>query len=120
MNSQEQAKKIYVLCVASAERKDLLTYGEVLCSLGYPNGVSGNAIRYGLELLLLACVINKLPILSSIVVNQSTNVPTGSQIDSRVFDQEGWPHVDHIDWKYIWNNRKKLSDKYGSPGYWGN
>ena len=121
MNSKEQAKRIYVLCVASAKAKETLTYGAVLNSLGYRNGVPGHAIRYGLELVLLACAVKGLPKLTSIVVNQSTGKPSPVvlPIDSNVFDQKEWPPVYNIDWDDIWDNRKQLSNKHSTPGYFG-
>jgi hypothetical protein len=130
VTSNEQAKRIYELCVASAKVKKTLKYGEVLHSLGYKIGVTGNAIRYGLELVLLACAIKGLPMLTSIVVNQSTGRPSdgGLPIDintqwekvaKNVFDQKEWPHVNQIEWAYVWDNRKQLSEKHGTKGYWG-
>ena len=52
MNSKQQARKIYELCVGSARP---LRCGEVLEHLGYRQPVSGNAIRFGLELVRIAC-----------------------------------------------------------------
>ena len=75
MTSIKQAEKIYDLCVQSAKKQKTLTYGEVLQSLGYRKVVSGHAIRYGLELVLIACGDRKLPMLTAIVVNQSTGMP---------------------------------------------
>lgn len=129
MDSKEQARKIYELCIAKANAtKNTLTYGEVLKVLGYKKGVSGQAIRYGLELVLIACADSRLPILTSIVVNQLTGSPSAGKYPDkswekeaqRVFSHDEWPDVDEIDWKYIWENRKKLSDKHGTSGYWGN
>lgn len=128
MDCKEQAKKIYELCVAKANAtKDTLTYGDVLNTLGYKKGVSGQAIRYGLELVLIACADSGLPILTSIVVNQLTGSPSAGEYPEswekdarRVFSYKEWPDVDEIDWKYVWENRKKLSDKHGTHGYWGN
>lgn len=128
MNCREQAKKIYSICIAKANtNKNTLTYGEVLKALGYKKGVSGQAIRYGLELVLIACADSGLPRLTSIVVNQLTAIPSAGEYPGgswkkeaeRVFSHKEWPEVDEIDWKYIWKNRKMLSDKHGTPGYWG-
>ena len=118
MHSMEQARKIYEICIKA---KRTITYQEILKSLGYEEGVSGNAIRYGLELALIACADKSLPKLTSIVVNKSTGKPSpkGLTIDSSVFDQKEWPAVNEIDWKYVWDKRKQLSHKYGTPGYWG-
>jgi len=126
MNSIEQAYRIYELCVANAKSKKTLTYGEVLNSLGYKEDVSGQAIRYGLELILIACASRNLPNLTSIVVNQSTGRPSeGALPDSpweieaqKVFSHKKWVNVDKIDWEDVWNNRKDLSDKFGTSGYW--
>jgi len=129
VDCKEQAKQIYKLCVASATiTKKTLTYGEVLSALGYKKGVSGQAIRYGLELVLIACADSGLPILTSIVVNQSTGSPTAGKYPDnswkkeaqRVFRHVEWPNVDEIDWEYVWGNRQKLSDKHGEIGYWSN
>ena len=129
MDSKEQARKIYEFCIANLKtKKNLLTYGEVLKALGYKKGVSGQAIRFGLELVLIGCADSELPILTSIVVNQLTGSPSAGEYPDksweneaqRVFSHKKWPDVDEIDWEYIWANRKKLSEKFGTPGYWGN
>ena len=129
MDCKEQARKIYELCIANAKAtKNTLTYGEILKTLEYKKGVSGQAIRYGLALVLIACADSGLPILTSIVVNQSTGRPTAGEFPykswgkeaQRVFSHKDWPDVNEIDWKDIWENRKRLSDKHGTPGYWGN
>jgi hypothetical protein len=127
MTSIEQAQNIYELCVAAAQTGKAFTYGEVTHSLCYKDGVSGQAIRYGLELVLVACGMKGLPRLTSIVVNVSTGMPTpgtiGPKTDpvaeiERVFKQQEWPPVDEIDWEDVWRKRKKLSERYGTPGYW--
>ena len=127
MDCKEQARKIYEFCSSKAHIIDnTLTYGEVLKALGYQKGVSGQAIRYGLELVLIACADSGLPILTSIVVNQSTGSPSAGEYPDnswekeaqKVFSHKEWPDVDEIDWQYIWENRKRLSDKHGTPGYW--
>ena len=41
-------------------------------------------------------------------------------ISKSVFNIKKWPNVDEIDWEYVWDNRKELSEKYGTPGYWSN
>jgi hypothetical protein len=123
LNCKEQAKKIYVICIKT---KKNLSYEEVLNSLGYKKGVSGQAIRFGLELVLIACAVQGLPILTSIVVNKSTgypsagNYPDGSwkKEAQKVFNYKEWPNVDKINWKDVWNNRVQLSKDYGTPGYW--
>ncbi len=102
MDCREQAKKIYELCVAKANaNKDTLTYGEVLNTLGYKKGVSGQAIRYGLELVLIACADSGLPILTSIVVNQLTGSPSAGKYPEsweneagKVFSYKEWPDVE--------------------------
>jgi hypothetical protein len=136
VDCKEQAKKIYELCVTRANTtQNIFTYREILNALGYKKGVSGQAIRYGLELVLIACVDSGLPILTSIVVNQSTGspsppTPTGEYPDNsynswkkqaqKVFSHVEWPDVDEIDWEYVWENRHNLSDKHGIRGYWSN
>jgi len=126
MTSLEQAKRIYEVCVASARNEKTLTYGDVLNFLGYKLGVSGIAIRYGLELTLITCADLGLPQLTSIVVNEATGRPSEGghkgiweEEVQNVFNHQEWPNVDEIDWKYTWDNRKTLSDQYGTPGYWG-
>ena len=127
MKSLAQAKKIYELCVNSAKRGETLTYGEVLQSLGYKKGVSGNAIRYGLELVLIACADRDLPMLTAIVVNQSNGKPSqGGYVGpswakdiEKVFNHKKWPDVTVFAWEAVWDNRKELSKKYGTEGYWG-
>lgn len=124
--------KVIGICVTRANTiQNAFTYGEILSALGYKEGVPGHAIRYGLELVLIACVDSGLPILTSIVVNQTTGsptppTPTGNSHNSwekeahRVFSHVGWPDVDEIDWDYVWENRHSLSDKHGIRGYWSN
>jgi hypothetical protein len=126
MNSVAQAKQIYQLCVDSAMASRTLTYGAVLNSLGYDRGVPGYAIRYGLELVLIACRDRELPGLTSIVVNESTGRPSvGGYPQDRwdgdvqgVFAHQKWPPVDEVDWEYVWKNRRQLSNMHGTPGYW--
>jgi hypothetical protein len=127
MTSISQAKKIFEICVKYARRGKKITYGQVLSSLGYKKGVSGYAIRYGLELLWITCSHSKIPILTSIVVNNNTHEPTTSGFNienweeevKKVYEFEEWPKAGKIDWDYVWKNRKKLSDEYGTRGYWG-
>ena len=127
MTCREQASAIYKLCVASAKKKQTLRYGEVLDALGYPKNVPGHVIRYGLELLLIACAHLGLPILASLVVNASTGSPSppppGKSWDDEInksFAHDNWPPVDEIDWDHFWRHRRELSAKYGTPGYWNN
>ena len=127
MNSIEQAKKIYSVCVLNAKASKTVTYREVLDHLGYNEGTPGHAIRYGLELAWIACAYKKLPIITSIVVNNASGEPspTGYSVPDwekdaqKVFSQKEWPGVDEIDWEYVWLNRKYLSNTYGTRGYWG-
>ena len=127
MNSIQQAKKIYEVCVLNARAGETVTYREVLKFLGYDEGVPGHAIRYGLELAWIACSHNNLPVLTSIVVNNATgepspsgfSVPDWEKVAQEVFKHKHWPHVDEIDWDYIWENRRRLSNTYGTRGYWG-
>ncbi len=128
MKCNEQAKGIYEICVTSAKAKKTLMYREVLDFLGYQQGISGRTIRYGLELVMIACADMCLPLLTAIVVTQSTGRPSAGgytkgswkkEIQS-VLNLKEWPKVDEIDWEYIYDNRKQLSDKHGTPGYWSN
>lgn len=126
MNCIEQAKKIYELCVSNAKLGEPLTYRAVLDHLGYGPRVQGHSIRYGLELAWIACAYSKLPILTSIVVEQKTGGPseTGYSVPNwkadamKVYAQEVWPVVDDIDWKYVFENRVDLSNAFGTRGYW--
>jgi len=129
MNCKEQAEKIYKTCVNRATGpKTTLTYGELLQELGYSKGVTGQAIRYGLELVLVACADRGLPRLPSIVVNKSSGCPSAGEYPDKswekealkVFEYNNWPNVDEIDWEYAWENRKWLSDECGTSGYWDN
>ncbi len=129
MNAREQAQKIYEFCVAKVKAsKETLTYGQVLNALGYREGVSGQAIRYGLELVLIACGVYAMPGLTAIVVDQSTGDPTPDEIPGMSWKQEAeaafryadWLDIDEIDWDFVWENRKVLSEKHGTPGYWSN
>ena len=89
MDCREQARKIYELCIARAnDTKNTLSYGEVLKTLGYKKGVSGVAIRYGLELVLIACADNGLPILTSIVVNELTGSPSAGKYPNKSWEKE--------------------------------
>lgn len=126
MTALEQAQKIYVICVESTKDGSLITYKEVLDKLGYGPRVSGHAIRYGLELVWIACAHTKQPILTSIIVNKRTGAPNpdGYSVESwkndavKVMKCNKWLHVDQIDWDYIWANRAELSDKHATRGYW--
>jgi hypothetical protein len=125
MKSIEQAKRIYELCVASAKASNTLTYGDVLDSLGYETGATGNAIRYGLASTWVACTDTQLPKLTAIVVKKATGKPSkGYPLDSwekdkqSVFDHQEWPSVGEIDWNFIWANRKMISEKHDLPVYW--
>jgi hypothetical protein len=127
MDCMQQAKKIYEVCVLNAKSGKTVTYHEVLRYLGYDEGVPGHAIRYGLELAWIGCAHYKLPILTSIVVYDSTGEPSPSgfsvsdwkQYAKEVFAHKDWPCVDEIDWDYIWENRRELSNTYRTRGYWG-
>ena len=109
MNCVEQAKRIYSICVESASTA-VLTYQDALARIGYGPGVSGQAIRYGLELAWIACASLDLPILTTIIVNKQSGQPTASGYPlgnwseevQAVFDFQGWPEVDSIDWNYVW------------------
>ena len=125
MKAIEQAKKIYEFCAPAAKNGTRITYREVLEKLGYGPNVSGNAIRYGLELAWIACVDAGVPSLTAIIVNRSSGRPSEgySATDPKkdamaVFAYKHWPPVDSIDWEYIWQNRAALSKKYGTRGYW--
>lgn len=126
MKSIEQAKKIYQFCIVSAKKGKTTSYGDVLNYLGYGSNIPGHAIRYGLELAWIACADMSLPIVTSIVVNQATGEPSADgypvkswESDAQdVFNRDKWPSVDAIDWDFVWDNRKELSEKYGTRGYW--
>ncbi len=46
------------------------------------------------------------------------DVPDWRKDAEKVFAQKEWPKADAIDWDYVWENRKVLSDTYGTRGYW--
>lgn len=126
MDCIEQAGKIYETCVPCAKAGNTITYRGVLDALGYRHDVGGISIRYGLELAWIACLESKLPPITAIIVNKSTGMPTeeGYPLDKwedevkAVFAYRAWPAVDDIDWNYMWHNRRTLSDKHGTRGYW--
>lgn len=126
MDCTQQAVKIYEVCVKNAKLGKKLTYRDVLDYLGYGERVQGHSIRYGLELAWIACAYSKLPILTSIVVNQGTGEPSASGYSvadwekdaQKVFKQKEWPRVDDIDWDYVYKHRAELSNIHGTRGYW--
>ena len=126
MKSIEQAIGIYELCVEAAEKQETLSYKDVLNHLGYEPGVPGHAIRYGLELVWLACADAGLPLLTSIIVSQSTGEPNPDGFTvkdwredaKRVFEHESWPTPNEIPWEYVWKSRRELSERYETSGYW--
>lgn len=128
MDCRQQARKIYEICVLSAKRGKTLSYRDVLDHLGYERRVQGHSIRYGLELVWIACAHSKLPILTSIVITQATGEPNSTgysvadwQRDAeQVFGQDEWPDVDVLNWDYVWTHRVELSNAYGTRGYWKN
>ena len=68
-----------------------------------------------------------LLLLTTIVVNQTSGRPsdvgylkgTWEKEVQNVLDHKKWPDIAEIDWEYVWVNRKRLSNKYGTRGYWG-
>jgi hypothetical protein len=128
MKSSDQARMIYEFCVIAARNKRILYYRDVIEHLGYASGVQGHAIRYGLELVWIACAHHHLPILTSIIVTQSTGAPNAQGFfvedwekeSESVFNHPAWPDVSEIDWNEVWKNRIELSNRYGTRGYWGN
>jgi len=128
MDCIEQAKRLYVISVESAKRHSLLTYEESLTILGYGAGVHEDALTDGLKLLLIACLTSGLPPLTSILVSKDerSSSVTIDPIDQWSSDIQGifnyttWPEVEEIDWNYVWDNRKQLSDIHGTRGYLNN
>ena len=91
MKCNEQAKRIYKLCVSRANSQNTLTYGELLKSLGYQQGVSGQTIRYGLELVLIACgkmslTIKNGQISMRLIGNTYGLIASGSQTNTGLRD----------------------------------
>ena len=127
MKSKDQAWRIYEFCIKSDEP---VTYRDVLAHLGYRNTVGGRAIRYGLELVRIACARASLPVLTAIVVNQSTGIPSDGglpdgetdwqNVKDEVFRHKNWPSSNDIDWDFVWENRQELSARYGLKAYWTN
>lgn len=126
MDCTQQAVKIYEACVKNAKLGKTLTYRDLLDYLGYGQRVQGHSIRYGLELAWIACAYLKLPILTSIVVNQGTGEPSANGYPvadwkkdaQKVFNQKWWPDVGDIDWDYVYKHRVELSNNHGTRGYW--
>lgn len=125
MKALKQAQLIYQCGVTAARNGVTITYRDVLNELGYSEKVSGQAIRYGLELAWIACADKGLPSITSIIVNKGSGSPSGGYaVDDwekdkdKVFAQSDWPALNDFDWDYIWVNRAQLSDKYGTRGYW--
>ena len=126
MNCIEQAKKIYEICVSSANAGRTLTYREVLDYLGYKARVRGHAIKFGLELAWIACAESNLPKLTSIVINKATGKPTEGgfplatwkEDKQKVFKHHKWPPVDEINWEFMWDNRIELSKTHATSGFW--
>lgn len=126
MDCRQQARKIYEICVMSAQGGKTLSYREVLDYLDYKGKVQGHSIRYGLELVWIACAHSKLPILTSIVITQATGEPNAAGYSvanwekdaEEVFGRGKWPGVDEIDWDYVWTHRVDLSNTHGTRGYW--
>ena len=127
MKSLEQAPLIYELCVQATAP---LTYRQVLDHLGYGPSARGHVIRYGLELVRLACEMRGLPVLTAIVVQQSSGRPSDGGLPEDASDWELektrvlacriWPPASEINWQFVWDNRRCLSDKYGMKDYWTN
>jgi len=127
VEAKEQARRAYTFCLTSLDAaRETVTYQQVTTGLGYPKGVSGNAIRYGLELLWIACATYGMPNLACIVVDKSTGKPAeGAYPESELDDEmdkvlayDNWLDVNEMDWDFVWSNRKVLSDRHGTPGYW--
>lgn len=125
MKAIEQAENIYKVCAQAAKEKRTITYREVLDQLGYGPKMAGHVIRYGLELAWIACAHNGVPSVTAIVVNKGSGAPSeGYSVDDwqkdakAVFSVKSWPSAGSIDWGQIWNHRVKLSEKYGTRGYW--
>lgn len=126
MKSTEQAIKIYERCVGAAAKGEALSYRDILDHLGYGSRVQGHAIRYGLELVWIACAHHKIPLLTAIIVSKSTGEPNGEGFSvedwrleaKRVFEYQSWPSSSEIDWIFVWDNRVDLSEAHGTRGYW--
>ncbi len=125
MTAIEQAAMIYTFSSQAAKAGKTVTYRDVLDYLGYGPGVSGQAIRYGLELAWIACSYMGIPSVTAIIVNQSSGAPSeGYSVEDwerdaqQVFSQDNWHPSDEIDWNYVWYNRVGLSEKHSTRGYW--
>lgn len=77
-----QAQRIWMILVAfimSPTRREndagTITYGEVAKLMGYADGRAGHTLGRQLGIIARYCIINDLPALNSIVVNQMTGLP---------------------------------------------
>jgi hypothetical protein len=119
MNAIEQAGVIYPMLVEAARDRSTITYGQVNNALGYKPNATGQAIRSGMDLLVLYCLENDLPKITSLIVNKNSGLPTegyaygtGENIPvehSACFDHQ-WDRV--IDYSGIWDSRVELRRKH--------
>lgn len=120
MNAVEQASIIYPLLVGCCKKnKPGITYGEMNSALGYKGNASGHAIRAGMDLIVLYCMKNGVPMLTSLIINGKSGVPTegyaygeGENVSEehiKCFNRK-WEST--IDYEVIWDQRFELRKKF--------
>ena len=118
MNAIEQAGIIYPMLVKAARDRTTVTYGQVNNALGYKPNATGQAIRSGMDVLVLYCLENNLPKITSLIVNKTSGAPTegyaygeGEDIPnehSACYSHQ-WEQV--IDYSEIWDSRVEIREK---------
>jgi hypothetical protein len=119
MNAVEQASVIYPLLVRHCKDRTVITYGEVNSALGYKGNASGHAIRAGMDLIVLYCMKNRLPQLTSLIINKKSGVPTEGYAygEGEDISEEHMKCFNHkwestIDYTTIWEQRFELRKKF--------
>ena len=70
---EARALQIYLILIGAAQRHEIITYGDLGPMLGHVRG--GAFLAQQLGPLMAWCVRNKLPALTSLVVNRQTGIP---------------------------------------------
>ena len=119
MNAIEQAGIIYPLLVKAARDRTTVTYGDVREKLGYDNTVSGQAFRFGLDIIVFYCLKNNYPQLTTLIVNKANGLPSDTYAYDKDIDyseeqsnsfNHSWSET--FDYTGIWDMRFELREKY--------
>ena len=117
MNNRQRAIQLWSLLVLAARTNTVLSYGMVAKMTGLPN-TSGDSLGY----VLYYCMKNRLPLLSSLVINQETGEPSyeaykGMDIEAEhrrcfIFDwlEHAVPTLEKLD--EVWNDKEKIREEY--------